>query len=65
LVGGPKHAREHLLRQRAASRALPPPPTLRVTTAGRSACSARQLVASSVGPKRKLKMASNSTMRCC
>ncbi len=43
---------------------LPPPDILRVTTAGRSACSARQLVASSVGSKRKLKMASYSTMRC-
>ena len=32
-----------------------PPQTLRLTTAGRRACSARQLVASTVGSKRKLK----------
>jgi hypothetical protein len=43
---------------------LPPPQALRVTIAGRSACSAGQLVASSVGSKRKLKTASNSIVRC-
>jgi hypothetical protein len=43
---------------------LPPPAIFRVTTAGRRACSARQLVASSVASKRKAKMAGNSTLRC-
>ena len=41
-----------------------PPDTLRLTTAGRKACSARQLVASTAGSKRKLKRAGSSTLRC-
>ena len=41
-----------------------PPQTLRVTTAGRMACSARQLVASTDGSHRKVKMAGNSMARC-
>ena len=40
-----------------------PPHTLRVTTAGRMACSARQLVASTDGSHRKVKMAGNSMAR--
>ena len=40
-----------------------PPQTLRLTTAGRRACSARQLVASTVGSKRKLKSAGSSVRR--
>ena len=39
---------------------FPPPHILRVTTVGRSACSARQLVASSVWSKGKLKTASKT-----
>ena len=42
-----------------------PPQTLRVTTAGRMACSARQLVASTDGSHRKVKMApSYSKVHC-
>jgi hypothetical protein len=40
------------------------PPSLRVTTTGRSACSARQLVASTVESKKQLKIAANSVVRC-
>ena len=40
-----------------------PPQTLRVTTAGRMACSARQLVASTDGSHRKVNMAENSVAR--
>ena len=62
---GAEHAGEDLLtRRRRGAVRLPPPHILRVTTAGRSACSARQFVASRVGSKRKLKMASNSVRRC-
>ena len=43
---------------------LPPPAILRVTTAGRKACSARQLVASRLRSKRNEKVAGNSTLRC-
>ena len=41
-----------------------PPHTLRMTTAGRMACSARQLVASSDGSHRKRNTAGNSLARC-
>ena len=41
-----------------------PPHTLRITTAGRMACSARQLVASSEGSHRKRNTAGNSVARC-
>ena len=41
-----------------------PPQTLRMTTAGRMACSARQLVASTDGCHRKVKRAPNSVARC-
>ena len=41
-----------------------PPHTLRMTTAGRMACSARQLVASTDGSHRKVKRAPNSLARC-
>ena len=41
-----------------------PPHTLRVTTAGRMACSARQLVASMAGLRRKLNSAVHSLVRC-
>ena len=40
-----------------------PPHTLRMTTAGRMACSARQLVASTDGSHRNVKMAPNSLAR--
>ena len=65
LIDSAEHAGEHVLAVGAAGGSVPPTHILRVTTAGRSACSARQFVASSVGSKGKLKMASNSTMRCC
>ena len=41
-----------------------PPETLRLTTAGRSDCSARQLVASTLGSNRKPKTAGSSIARC-
>ena len=41
-----------------------PPHTLRMTTAGRMACSARQLVASTDGSHRNVKRAENSVARC-
>ena len=41
-----------------------PPHTLRMTTAGRMACSARQLVASIDGSRRKRNAAGNSLARC-
>ena len=41
-----------------------PPQTLRVTTAGRKACSARQLVASIAGSSRNVKTAGYSIARC-
>ena len=41
-----------------------PPHTLRMTTAGRMACSARQLVASSEGSHKKRNTAGNSVARC-
>ena len=41
-----------------------PPHTLRMTTAGRMACSARQLVASTDGSHRNVKMAGNWLARC-
>ena len=41
-----------------------PPHTFRVTTAGRIACSARQLVASIVGSNKKDQMAGNSRVKC-
>ena len=41
-----------------------PPHTLRVTTAGRMAWSARQLVASMAGLRRKLNSAVHSLVRC-
>ncbi len=42
---------------------FPPPQTLRVITAGRTACSARQLVASIPGSIRNVNVAVNSVAR--
>src|SRR5438093_5568129 len=58
-----KQRRQDLLRLRAEPRAIAPE-TFRFTTAGRSACSARQLVASIVGSYKKLKSAGHSRSRC-
>jgi hypothetical protein len=57
-----EHRGEHLLDDGAAR--LPPPASLRVTTVGRRAYSARQFVASNVESNRNEKMAGNSTLRC-
>ncbi len=58
-----KEASEDVLGIGAAGAERFPPQTLRLTTAGRRACSARQLVASTVGSKRKLKSAGSSVRR--
>ena len=63
LAGGAHDAGEHLLGVCTVARAVPPH-TLRMTTAGRMACSARQLVASSEGSHKKRNTAGNSVARC-
>ena len=63
LVGCPDDAGEHLLGVRAVASAIATAQTLRMTTAGRMACSARQLVASTDGCQRKANTAGNSMAR--
>ena len=59
----PNDAGENLLTVGAAQERFPPQ-TLRVTTAGRIACSARQFVASIVGSNKNDQTAVNSRWRC-
>ena len=64
VAGGTHDGREHLLGVGVSLRVRLPPHTLRMTTAGRMACSARQLVASIDGSRRKRNTAGNSLARC-
>jgi len=62
LAAGLNQAEQHRLRAGAEAVRLPPQ-TLRATTIGRIACSARQLVASRPGQRRKVKIAHRSRRR--
>ena len=62
LMGGAKYGREDVLGPAPCTLRLPPQ-TFRITTAGRIACSARQLVASMAGSPGKVKSAGASLVR--
>ncbi len=63
-MGGGHDAGEDLLGPRAPAHVRFPPHTLRVTTAGRMACLARQLLASMRGLSGNVKIPGNSTLKC-